>query len=95
MFRSRRYIPVFVLDVALAGPAAAQQVQGSDPSAPLSPTLKPTTATPPSATSAAHTASEVLAYLAAYDSMGIALAKQGRARCNRPDRQAPAVGCGR
>lgn len=52
----------------------------SDPSAPLSPTLKATTTQRPSPTAAAHTASEVLAYLIAYDNVAIALARQGRDR---------------
>jgi hypothetical protein len=69
--------------LALAGSAAAQvvpQPTNSDPSAPLSPTLQPTSKAPPSPTSAAHTASEVLAYLVAYDNRAIALARQGRDR---------------
>lgn len=52
----------------------------SDPSAPLSPTLAPTSKQAPTPTTAAHTASEVLAYLIAYDNLAIALARQGRDR---------------
>jgi hypothetical protein len=79
----RRIIPLLL--VALAGAASAQsqvlpQPTNSDPSAPLSPTVQRTTSEVPSPTSAAHTASEVLAYLVAYDNVAIALARQGRDR---------------
>jgi predicted outer membrane protein len=53
------------------------QPTNSDPKAPLSPTLRSTTTAVPTATSAAHTASEVLAYLVAYDNLAIGLARQG------------------
>jgi hypothetical protein len=79
-----------LLSLALAGlgfsglaSAQAQilpQPTNSDPSAPLSPTVERTTSQVPSPTSAAHTASEVLAYLVAYDNVAIALARQGRDR---------------
>jgi len=71
--------------LGFAGVAAAQtqilpQPTNSDPSAPLSPTVQRTTTTPPTPTSAAHTASEVLAYLVAYNNMAMTLARQGRDR---------------
>jgi predicted outer membrane protein len=63
-----------------AGVRLTAAPSNSDPSAPLSPTLKATTKQKPSPTSAAHTASEVLAYLITYDNLAIALARQGRDR---------------
>jgi len=71
------------LGFAAAAGAQAQilpQPTNSDTSAPLSPTVQRTTSTLPSPTSAAHTASEVLAYLVAYDNQAIALARLGRDR---------------
>jgi uncharacterized protein (DUF305 family) len=88
---------VALLALAVAGTAGAQaqvlpQPTNSDPSAPLSPTVQRTTNAPPSATSAAHTASEVLAYLIAYDNMAISLARQGRDRRADPQIRALAAG---
>ena len=83
------------LCLLFAGAAGAQvllpQPTNSDPTAPLSPTVQRTTAAPPSATSAAHTASEVLAYMVAYNNMAIGLARQGRDRRVDPEIRALAA----
>ncbi len=73
---------------SLASPALAQ-VPAGDPSAPPSPTLAPTTTQAPSPTAAAHTRSEVLAYLIAIDEVGVALGRIGRDR--RADPQVRAL----